>query len=116
MEYFDDGRWFTSADDQCTVLQASRLGVEPDTWSGLLDETMTSALLPVSLNQGEGDILHAAPGALNIGSVRYQYQAASWLLIENDGDGDYQDWPVGEVSFGQFRGNDRVIYWREQSR
>jgi MSHA biogenesis protein MshQ len=55
-------------------------------------------------------------GLGNEGSVIYRYDTNTylpWLNTENDNDGNYADNPFGKITFGQFRGTDRMIYWRE---
>ena len=69
-----------------------------------------------NISSGVGEITFDAAGLGNSGSVIYEYDTINnlpWLSIENDGDADYGDNPFGKITFGQFRGNDRVIYWRE---
>jgi len=41
------------------------------------------------------------------------YQVPAWLQTENSADDAYDDDPAASITFGQFRGHDRVIYWRE---
>jgi hypothetical protein len=40
--------------------------------------------------------------------------ALPWLQYEWDGaDNDYNENPTGRINFGIYRGNDRIINWRE---
>ncbi|MCJ8319942.1 MAG: LamG domain-containing protein [Colwellia sp.] len=61
----------------------------------------------------------SAPGSPNRGSLEVEYEVPSWLKfdwrnIDDDFDGPYTDNPTAIVTFGLFRGNDRIIYWREK--
>ena len=48
------------------------------------------------------------------GSYSFMYTVENWLKYDWNGSGDGVDEdPSGTVNFGQFRGNDRVIYWKE---
>jgi len=63
-------------------------------------------------------ILLSAPAPYQ-GTIKVTYQVPSWLQYDwqntdKKADGPYTDNPFATVSFGLFRGNDRVIYWREQ--
>ena len=46
------------------------------------------------------------------GIYRFPYAVDSWLQFDWDGNGSLDD-PEAEVTFGQYRGHDRVIYWKE---
>lgn len=56
-------------------------------------------------------LLLSSPGATNTGSVDVTYDAPAWLEFDWNGTGSED--PVGTAIFGQFRGHDKVIYWRE---
>ncbi len=115
---FDGSGWPVNSDDNCTPLDVSAAvyRADADSWSGNLSAADTSAMWWQDIQNGEGWIRHLPPGMGHNGSVRYRYQAPSWLSGEFDGDGDYNDDSTALISFGQFRGNDRVIYWREAVR
>jgi len=53
-----------------------------------------------------------APGASNTGNMDINGTAPLWLQYDWNG-GGLTD-PSGRASFGLFRGDDRIIYWREQ--
>ena len=82
------------------------------------DNEILPASPPLTSNiiSGEGSIHFDAAGLGNQGSSKYQQDTNSylpWLNTENNDDGNYADNPFGTVTFGQFRGNDRRLYWRE---
>ncbi len=45
------------------------------------------------------------------GTIRFPYNIDSWLEYDWSGGGDED--PEASVTFGQYRGHDRVIYWKE---
>ncbi len=57
----------------------------------------------------------ASPGANYTGVVDVQVDLSSlpWLRYDWVGSGTLVDHPGVSASFGQFRGHDRIIYWRE---
>ena len=108
-EYFDGTRFVVNTDDSCTVLTLANVGA---------DNEILPASPPLTANivSGEGTIRFDAAGLGNQGSSKYQQDTINyipWLNTENNDDGDYADNPFGTVTFGQFRGNDRRLYWRE---
>lgn len=66
--------------------------------------------------EGEGDLELSASGAGNYGSVTVTIDltAMPWLRFPFEGvaGGDLD--PKALAYFGQYRGNDQIIYWREQ--
>ncbi|TMO46978.1 H-type lectin domain-containing protein [Pseudoalteromonas ruthenica] len=50
----------------------------------------------------------------NTGSYSVSYPAPDWLLWDWNGDNAADENPSATLKFGTFRGNDRIIYWREQ--
>lgn len=57
----------------------------------------------------------ASPGLNYTGSidVSTDLSALDWLRYDWDGTGTLSDPPAVEAMFGQYRGHDRIIYWRE---
>lgn len=114
--YHEGERWPVNRLDNCTNVQLARLQPDNSSWEGNLASGETVPLVLQGIVDGEGMFSHSAPGVDNDGSVLYRYQAPAWLRTENNGDGNWQDDPVGRINFGLYRGADRVIYWREQKR
>ena len=54
----------------------------------------------------------SAPGVS--GALRYTLAVDPWLQFDWDGDGVVDNDPQADVVFGIFRGDDRVIHWRER--
>lgn len=68
-----------------------------------------------TLSSGDGQFLFSFPGSGNTGSidVDVDLSALLWLQYDWNGDGSLQDHPGATATFGQYRGHDRIIYWRE---
>ncbi|WP_206485136.1 DUF6701 domain-containing protein [Thalassotalea sp. G2M2-11] len=58
-------------------------------------------------NDSDGD------GNNERGTLKFEYDVPKWLKYDWQGDGDYDENPSATISFGLFRGNDRIISWRE---
>jgi MSHA biogenesis protein MshQ len=56
----------------------------------------------------------SVPANNRYGSYEFLYTVDNWLKYDwdNSADGINED-PTGSVNFGQFRGNDSIIYWKE---
>lgn len=116
-EYFNGTDFILNTDDDCTKLEVSdpplTAKVGADSWTDNLDVNETTPSLNTDITSGVGIIRFSAAGLGNEGSVIFRYSADSWLRTENNGDASYDDDALGKVTFGQFRGNDRMIYWQE---
>ena len=72
------------------------------------------------LGGGSGDagLSVAAPGVVDYFDIDVDLSSYPWLQFDWDQDGDYNDaddfgTPTIRVRFETFRGNDRILYWRE---
>ncbi|MFB6259641.1 MAG: DUF6701 domain-containing protein, partial [Thiohalorhabdaceae bacterium] len=61
---------------------------------------------------GDGDLVLEAPGAGNVGQITVTADALPFLEFDFNNDGTIAD-PAGIASFGRYRGDDRILYWRE---
>ena len=121
MEYLDGaGNYTINTADNCTSLSATAasgtVGVGEITdiivGGGTSDLTYS-----VPLSNGLANFVFTAPEAGNIGSVDIDVSllAFPWLRYDWNGDGALQDHAGGTASFGQYRGHDKIIYWREMT-
>lgn len=62
---------------------------------------------------GNFNLYLKAPGENNTGDIQVGLISPLWLKYDWDGDGSHDDDPTGIASFGLYRGDDRIIYWRE---
>lgn len=72
----------------------------------------------LSFTSGDAGLNFSAPGAGNNGSfyVDVDLSNTPWLQSDWNQNNDAADdtaLPSGEITFGSYRGHDRVIYWRE---
>lgn len=108
-EYWNGQMFVTNTADNCTVISPANLqktdgeltpGIAGD--GGPLLKGVSS---PVSL-------FLQAPG--QTGALKYQYLSPVWLRFNWDNSNDYSQHARNEVLFGRYRGNSRLIFWREQ--
>ena len=106
-----------NTDDNCSVItktatnwrffvdEETQNPIDPDNVS--ITETSNSGLM----NEGEfsGVLLRNDTQ----GSVNVEYQVPVWLMYDWDADGNHDNHPQAIATFGRFRGNDRIIIWRE---
>ena len=62
---------------------------------------------------GSFNLYLKAPGEDYTGDILIGLTSPAWLKYDWDGDGLDDNDPAGTASFGLYRGDDRVIYWRE---
>lgn len=110
-EYWDGERFMLNNLDNCTTNLASSLGIisNPENLS------TTPGGDGNSLENGQlifNDLFWQAANAQ--GEFEFEYSAPPWLQFPwVDSEGDSHLNPRAFGSFGQYRGNDRVIYWLE---
>ncbi|WP_369600986.1 DUF6701 domain-containing protein [Hahella sp. SMD15-11] len=110
IQYWDGSQYLIHAGDNCTTYDVNdatySLSLTPP--AGLT----TTASGAGTVVAGAGSLTLSAPGAGNTGTVILQWNQPDWLQDDFDGDGTL-DLPSSGATFGQYRGHDRIIYWRE---
>ena len=72
--------------------------------------SVTAGLSTASAPTNEPTITRpGTPGTINLG-----LSVESWLQFDWTGTGSYNQDPKTTITFGSYRGNDRIIYWRER--
>jgi len=124
-EYFNGTNWQTNTVDQCTTLNLASHFQLNNTGSWVLassamiieaGSTTASLTNNSPLVNGSAVLTLSAPGEDNQGYVDIGSQLSSshsWLLGDYDGDGSYDDDPLGRASFGLFKGSDNILFRRE---
>ena len=123
-EYYNGTGFATNTLDNCTSLNLAT-DLQLNTGSGWVagNTTMpigsgtTKATLANSpFVNGQAGLSFSAPGAGNIGYVDVQIPTMSsvpWLQYDWDNNGSLDPSLNARVNFGIYRGNDRIINWRE---
>ncbi|NQZ11727.1 MAG: hypothetical protein HRT35_31640, partial [Algicola sp.] len=107
LEYYNGSRFIPNQADNCTSFDDTNVSLKNIT----LDPALTAANGDGLFVKGETMGLVLDPPGIR-GQVEAKYTVPVWLGADFNGDGDLN--PTAIVTFGQFRGNDRVIYWREK--
>ncbi len=113
VEHYDGTNFIVTSNNDCTGYDAAKLSL---TDKGL-DPALTDKLGGIgSFIEGKTQSIELeAPGAGNQGELDVTYDTFNWLKFDWDNDGSHDDNPSAVATFGQFRGNDRIIYIREVS-
>ncbi len=119
MEYYDGSDFVLNTLDSDTDYDLSQIGAIT-----VSDVGDAAAPLLSTDSSASGEIADTgvfASGLLQVnwaattggryGTIRFPYNIESWLEYDWSGGGDED--PEASVTFGQYRGHDRVIYWKE---
>jgi MSHA biogenesis protein MshQ len=124
IQYWHDGQFVTNELDSLTTFDGNveanyakdNNGLSPKLATNVVD---VSGAGP-SFTLGRGHLLLAKPSDGSRGQIRLTYKNVpnwlkfNWNSIDENSDGDvYDDNPSGIATFGVYRGNDRIISWRE---
>ena len=115
IEQWNGSSFVTSADEDCSSYAAANLLHVDDLGAGSTTPSGSATLV-----SGEATLANqiqlSAPGMGNQGTSALQYQGDSWLRFDWDNDASTADTDAtATATFGQYRGHDRIIYWREVS-
>ena len=122
-QYWNGSHFVTNRDDNITVYEDwLATCADADGSDGLIcsevlvDIPSLAGPADVSTALGEDDvnfpITISRPGSGNAGSLDITFAVDDWLQF-NWGSG-VDTGPTSRVSFGRYRGHDRIIYWREK--
>lgn len=120
--YSASNRFERNADDNCTALSSTEITLTPTgTGASSFDDIAvgggsSSFTLNSPLSGVESEnFFFSAPLTGNIGTidVDVNLDTLPWLKFDWDNDNNLDNHPSVEATFGQYRGHDRIIYWRE---
>ncbi|ALS96999.1 DUF6701 domain-containing protein [Lacimicrobium alkaliphilum] len=108
LEYYDGARWLLNTDDNCSTYNADDLQ---------LNTALTTLASGDGLVTGGRPLVPAMSFILSapdeMGEVRLEWEVPESLQFDWQGDGTDLSNPTAVATFGQYRGNDRIIHWRE---
>jgi len=118
-EYFDGATFVVNTLDSYSAYDVTNFGVVSVTdvgdASNPLLATDSSAngdpLDSGSLLSGRARFVWSVPGSGRYGTYLVPYGAEPWMTYDWSGAG--QEDPRGTVTFGRYRGHDKIIYWKE---
>ncbi|MGS2723580.1 DUF6701 domain-containing protein [Porticoccus sp. GXU_MW_L64] len=130
-EYWDGSLFAPSLTDSCSVIATDQIQFDNTTVSASpqgvdfiggagADSTGTFFFTTPNAQATGGTfgLVFSPPGAGNTGSFPININLTNypWLRSDWNQDGNHNDptLPEATVSFGSYRGHDRVIYWRER--
>jgi hypothetical protein len=129
-EYWNGSSWQLNTDDSCTSFGRALIEFNGNTivssldvdFVGNSDADTTGTFIDLdastmTLSGGDAGLVFTAPGAGKTGSfpVGVDTSGMDWLKFDWDQDGSHDDdLPTATVTFGSYRGHDRVIYWQER--
>jgi len=108
-QYYNGSSFINNSDDSCTIYNAASL-----TCNNLTGPIACSDVTPSGTGIGHGQYFLLTPLSTKIGPLLYTLTVTPWLQYEWDNAGnDYDENPFARANFGIYRGNDRIINWRE---
>ncbi|WP_448553201.1 DUF6701 domain-containing protein [Thalassotalea montiporae] len=116
VEFLNDSNVYQlNTDDSFTVLELTDLSLSNiDIPSLPSPATSVESLSTLTLSGGEfTDFSLLAPGVNNQGQTNVIYESPAWLKYDWDETLIHDDNASAIATFGRYRGNDRIIYWRE---
>ena len=128
-EYFDGSNFVLNSADNCSVIDPG-MSVTDSSGSSVaspyndipIGDGSSSLAYNPTLVGGEAGLVFAAPGLAPAGDEHYgsagfllDLSSQPWLRFDWNGDDtlDGNDDQQHSATFGQYRGHDRIIYWRE---
>lgn len=112
-QYLRDGQFIINSQDNCSPIRLANMSLAS---TGSLSPSDTRVIgNDGSMIVGANDtLLLEAVSEGNTGEIQVNYDAPSWLEYDWSASGTLDEDPIGIATFGRFRGNDRVIHWREK--
>lgn len=111
VEYFDGDNFLVSSSNNCLEYDASKISLSNISLAPSLTEVNGGTGQFIS---GRSDsITLQAPGAGNQGKLGVSYDTFEWLLYDWDNDGVFDEAPSAIATFGVYKGDDKLIHWRE---
>lgn len=128
-QFYDGANGFvTNTDDSCTAVATARLDLSRGSENPAAGTTSisvdgsnitTASIAYDPFGTGEAGLSFSPPDAPGYVDVDVLLAGAAglpdlgWLLYDWNGDGSDENPPTAQARFGSYRGDDRIIYWKE---
>jgi serine acetyltransferase len=111
IEHFDGDGFIVSSNNDCVSYDANKISLTNIS----LDPALTEAKGNVGFFvAGQTQAIELqSPGTDKQGHIGVLYNTYYWLEYDWDNDGAHDNDPHATATFGVYRGNDRMVYWRE---
>lgn len=116
VEYWDGDRFIVNEEDSCFYLQSGKVndvqgldGFQPPD----VGPDNSELVMFEDGRTGFRTLYFQAPG--DPGELEFSYQVPDWLTYDWNENGVFDQQPRAFATFGQYRGNDRIIFWLEQN-
>lgn len=111
LQYFDEGHFVASIDDNCTAVEQSLMSLSRIT----LDPTSVVGASSLFSNGENRSLEIVAPGIGNQGDMNVSYDVFDWFKFDWSGlnDGTFNENPTAIATFGRFNNSGRIINKRE---
>ncbi|MRJ42035.1 MULTISPECIES: polymer-forming cytoskeletal protein [Idiomarina] len=112
-QYFNGSQFVLNSDDSCFVYDAANLTIVADPANLNASPGGASAGTLINGEVPPGTWWWQDPGA--VGEFIFEYDTQPWLEFDWNNDASLPlDDPTATAGFGQYRGNDRIIFWLER--
>jgi hypothetical protein len=111
IEHFNGVEFGVTRDDNCASYDADKISLVSLSSDPLLNQVLGGT--GYFLTGKTQAIELQAPGAGHQGQMSVTYDAYDWFKYDWDNDDVYDESPFAVATFGVFRGNDRIGFWRE---
>ncbi len=119
VEYYSGSDFIINTTDSCSAWLTSEVGYSDNEGALIaLGQTAASYAYPgvdFRVEAGDAGVTMSAPGAGSTGvvGVVVDLTRTPYFFFDWDGDGSFDNAPSANLIFGQYRGNDRVIFQRQ---
>jgi len=110
VEYWNNGNFVINIDDNCSSFDSAKVSLSN---ISLVPNGLAAVVSGLFVKGVDSTIELKATGAGNQGQIGVSYSTFPWLQYDWNKDSVHNNNPDAVATFGLFRGNDRVIYWRE---
>ena len=116
IEYLKDGEYITNVDESCysfnsSNFAATKIDLTTDPTANTVSGTFKAGEVTSIVNDAGNYIYLNATGEQ--GSANVLYSIDDWLKFDWSGNGVFDENPHAIATFGVYRGNDRILYYRE---